>query len=91
MVKLPVFAVLAPLVDPAVEPICRHGRIAHDHLAEFALQAHHLLRRDILRALGYAVDQADILDREKSLRRVVKHDAGERHGGEKDAPSVIGW
>src|SRR5262249_26173931 len=45
----------------------RHGRVAHDHFTEFALQTHHLLRRGVLRALGYAVDQADILDRKKSL------------------------
>src|SRR5208282_3913587 len=41
--------------------------------------------RGILRALGYAVDEADILNREKSLRNVNHHHDGQSQGGKKYA------
>ena len=41
-----------------------------EHLAELALQAHHLLGRDVLRGLRQPGDQAGVLDREEALRNL---------------------
>src|SRR5215831_17281030 len=59
-------------------------RIAQQHRAELAQDAHHLLGRGILGGFGKALDHAGVLDREEALRNLKGHDHGQRHGGEEN-------
>ena len=63
----------------------RNVGIAHDHLADDALQAHHVGGWRILCSLGDAGDQAGILDREEALRDLDRHRDRQRNSGEEDA------
>ncbi len=59
-------------------------RIAQQHRAELAQDAHHPLGRCILGGFGKALDHPGVLDREKALRNLKGHDHGQRHGGEEN-------
>ena len=55
--------------------------IARDDLRELALQALHLVRRDVLRGLRKSLDQAGILGGKEALRDGHEQDGGHRHRG----------
>src|SRR5262245_51628936 len=57
-------------------------RIAQQHRAKLAQDAHRLLGRRILGGFGKALDDAGVLDREEALRNLKGHDHGQRHRGE---------
>src|SRR5262249_1157429 len=59
-------------------------RIAQQHRAELAQDAHHLLGGRILGGFGKALDHAGVLDREEAFRNLKGHDHGQRHGGEEN-------
>ena len=84
--KRPVLAVCALPVAAGLRAEALDVRIAcRMNVAELVHQAHHFVGRRLLRRLGETLNNAGILDREKSLRDLDRHDHRQRHGGEEHA------